>query len=1188
MYLSRVEMTGFKSFADKTVIEFDQGMTAVVGPNGSGKSNLSEAIRWVLGEQSAKSLRGNKMEDVIFNGTLARKPVNIAKVTLVLNNEDRYLDLDFSEISISRSINRNGDSQYFINKEACRLKDIVDLLLDSGLGKNSFSIISQGQVEQIFLNKPEERRTIFEEAAGVQKYQYRKTEAERKLSRSQEHLSRVRDIIYELELQLGPLKDQRQKALEYQALKSDLERHEISLYTWQIQETKEAWDQDQADLEAGLKELDQLDGQEDLIQQKIQTSKQELQLLEDKIDANNQAYQAGIQELERLKGQDQLIRHEIKFSQTSQEEKLAIHQDQLAKKDYLLETLSDLSDQASRQDQAKEALLRSIKQVEKDLQHLLGPSQADLEEIRSEMFDLYQARADYKNQVQLLQRNQEEKEAYQARLEDSIGDYQSQVELKQAKFDQLNQEYQALGQDGRKLFDQMTQAESQFKALQETLKQDRTQVFQAERSLSQLVNQVEGLRQHQEDYVGYYPGVRAVMKEDLAGVHGPVADLIKVKESFETAIEIGLGSAWQHLVVDSDQVARQAIQLLKEKSAGRATFLPLSNIKPRYLSQEVFSLAQEARGYLGLGSDFVETNPAYQDIIANLLATTVVMENIQAAQTLARQAHFRLKIVTLDGDLILPGGSITGGKYRKQGQQVLQRQSQIEALEEEIKVKTQALREIETGFDSHQAQYQALELDLQELRTQVSQTEAEYRKLADQCQLAQLDLETSSKQALIDQDALKQVQIDLKDLEDQAGQAQQALEELVIKIEDKQNYLDQANLSQEERQGQIQTKEASLNQARTDLAVLKVEINQTTNRQAELQKDLDQLTQAIDLFHKESQQKDLDINQLRLDLADLEKEIGSLNDQNNHQLSNLNQFKQDRLNLNLTINNLDMDERKLQGQSQEVYQKVAKLEAQIEKHQTFIDNYLTYLNQEYALSFEAAQAKAQEVTSIQESQKLVRQIKQAIEKLGPINLQAIEDYQELDHRYQNLTDQEADLLSAMDQLQATMDDMDQEVIKRFGISFEMINQQFQKSFRRLFAGGQASLELTNPDDLLTTGIDIMAQPPGKKKQHLALLSGGERALTAIALLFAILETKPVPFVVLDEVEAALDEANVYRYGEYIQNFTRQTQFIVITHRKGTMEHADVLYGVTMQQSGISKLASVRLSEAKEGVESSDD
>lgn len=1183
MYLERIEMTGFKSFADKTVIEFDRGMTAVVGPNGSGKSNLSEAIRWVLGEQSVKSLRGNRMEDVIFNGTQNRKPVNLAKVTLVLNNEDRYLDYDFSEISITRSYNRNGESQYFINKESVRLKDIVDMLLDSGLGKNSFSMISQGKVETIFLNKPEERRSIFEEAAGVQKYQYRKNEAERKLLRSTDHLSRVKDIIHEIEGQLKPLKGQREAALMYQEKKESLRQLEISLYTYQIEKYRLEWRQAEKDLKILNQKMTDLEKEQADLTEQLTTNKAELDVLNEKIDTQSDAYQQEAQEVERLKARQQMIEQQIKFNEISQNDKQSAYEEQLAQQADTKQTIKALTENRSELGAALKEMRQKLEQAEQDKQALSGLDAEQIEEVRSQLIDWYQQETSANNRIQQHQ---------QALQQQADRMSQSQIQLEQVSqqlaetsltyeaakvevdADQLEQSIQ------RQQFNQLLE---QVQLTRQKREQQQQQLFQQERETQTLDSKLTHLQQLQESYSGYYAGVRSVMTQSkkIAGIIGPVANLIEVAPEYQLAIDTALGGSLQHIVVTDDRAAKEAIQYLKQNQAGRATFLPQPHIKSRSLSQSVAQQAERMEGFVGIGHQLVKTDNSNQAIVANLLGTTVIMAKLDDANRLARQLNHSVKIVTLEGEVLMPGGSISGGRNRQQQSSMLARQNEIKTVKLQLITAQTKLQELDKAWKTSQSDEQSYQQQVDTQREALNQQQTHGQQLQQKVYQLEQQLKQFQTQELIVQDELTQSQELQNESISALSQAESDQNTAKAAIESTTQLLEQHSLSQEERQRQLQILEQKLSQLKTDVAVKELEQKQVVSQLSASEEQLNGITQFLNHYQTNQSHEQLTLFDLQEEFEELTKEQATASERVIQLKESLTTFRERRQTLNDSIRKQDQLEREQALSLQQTFQKQANLTAQVEKFEVLIDNQLEYLNEEYQLSYEAAIDLARPIDSVKQINQTVKQLKRDINQLGPINLASIEDYDLLNERYLHLSEQQDDLLTAMSQLKETMNEMDSEVIKRFGETFQIINKQFQLTFRKLFGGGNASLQLTDPKDLLMTGVDIVAQPPGKKKQNLALLSGGERAFTAIALLFAILETKPVPFCVLDEVEAALDEANVYRYGEYLQSFTENTQFIVITHRKGTMEHADVLYGVTMEQSGISKLASVKLSQMPE-------
>lgn len=1173
-------MTGFKSFADKTVIEFDRGMTAIVGPNGSGKSNLSEAIRWVLGEQSAKSLRGNRMEDVIFNGTPDRKPVNIAKVTLVLNNEDHYLDTDYSEVMVTRVYHRNGTSQYLINNEEVRLKDIVDLFLDSGLGKNSFSMISQGQVEQIFLSKPEERRVIFEEAAGVQRYQYRKQEASRKLNRTQDNLSRVQDIIHEVEGQLKPLKQQRDAALTYQEKAAELKELELTLYTHKIEENKEKWQQAEQELKQKQSELVQTEAEEAKNQQQIDQSKNRQSEV---IQANDQLadeYREVSRELQEAKTDQQMLQQRLTHQQETIEQRRQEYQERQSNHQSALAEKQRLEEEKEAKLTAINTLNEEINQLETQRKDLMDDSQTSQSDLQDELIHYYQQEASANNQF-----NQATQQINRlSSVLDRLSEKEARLnEKKQVEKDQLQyteNHYLAL----------KSQAESQeeeFQTIQRGLadlqyKQDqlKQQVFQSERQFQTADQRYQRLQAEQENYEGYYAGVRYIMKQknQLDGIIGPVADVIQVSSEYRTAIDTALGSSLQHIIVEDDRAARTAIQRLKRDKAGRATFLPRSNIKARMLSSDLYQTVSQMAGYIGLASDLIEFEVVDKAIILNLLATTVVAATLKEAQAMAKAVGQRVKIVTMEGEVIFPGGSLSGGQSKYHQQSVLDRQEQVEQAKLD-------LQQAQDKFKVDEASWHQLAQRIEKGQAYIQNQQGQRQELQNKLDAAKQNL--SQKQSLVDQiqREMRLLEVDRKetikefdDWQTSLQKAQQAQTDSHKAIEATKIRLSQLSTNASEQSQLLDQLTQTIQEKQTRLAVLNVEQNQLVEQLKTLNQTIEKNTnyfsgyqqQVLD-YQQETETGHDKLKQLQNKMSLLSQKADQLPDQ-------VSQLRHEREQLSQQINALEKERQAISERKQKIYQIIATTEAAIEKFQSYIDNQLTYLSETYQLSYEAAKAMVTDKDSSKIDEGRVRTLKKQIDRLGPINIQAIADYAQLNERYQLLIEQQTDLLTAMSQLQATMDEMDQEVIKRFGAAFEQISIQFEKTFKILFGGGQAYLELTAPNDLLTTGIDIVAQPPGKRKQHLALLSGGERALTAIALLFAILEVRPVPFVVLDEVEAALDEANVHRYGEYIQNFTQDTQFIVITHRKGTMESADMLYGVTMEKSGISKLASVHLSK----------
>lgn len=1173
-------MSGFKSFANKTSIEFDQGMTAIVGPNGSGKSNLSEAIRWVLGEQSAKSLRGSKMEDVIFNGSQAKKAVNYASVTLVLNNEDRYLDYDQNEVAICRQYHRNGDSLYFINKQPVRLKDITDLLLDTGIGRNSFAMISQGKVESIFLSKPEERRGIFEEAAGVQRYQVRKAEAERKLVRSRDHLSRLRDILHELNSQLEPLKLQYDTALIYQEKSQLLKNQELSLYTFEIGKNKEAWEQGQKELNICHEQLQSLVDQKQKTDQTLMSNQNQLDRLIETIDEKSLTIQDQAKLLEQRKGKLKILQQDLRYAKLSQD-------DQSEQKEALSNQLMDSQQASVVQKEKVDQLTLDIQSLELQLTDLKSQIQAiketeskNEEDIQSDLFDYYRQESHYKNQVnqfdQIQQRFLQKKHNIEEAQEEVLNLFKEWDDVS----NQLEAKMKMVQQDHILIKKDLSKCDLVLQELSQDL-QNKEQFFYKLQESYQMSNaKYQSLLQMQEDYAGYHQGVRFIMqhREQLQGIEGTVADAIQVEPIYQEAIDTALGASLQNIIVTDDYAARSAIQLLRKNQAGRATFLPRSNIKGRKIADYQLNKAQQNEGFIGLASDLVSSSRENREIVEQLLGTCIVVNDLESAQSLAKAVNQQAKIVSLKGDLILPGGAVTGGKNHHKRSSVLSRQSQLAQLEEALKQDRLQLKDVKELITNYRQKQQENMHRREQSEKKIQDLLSELESLRSQQEQITNQKEQKDLQLAIKKDDFEMAKTEFEREKEQYKANLQTLDQLKAKIDAGNQALKNWQTDQGQKQEKLDSLLNQSNTVKTELAVKNMQLVQENKQLEGLKHSIEKLANQLEENQESNRSSQEQINQLHQKIQTLSQLIQREEQTLVQAKDAIENLKVQRKSLNGELQSDRENEKDLEARLQKLYQEEAHLQASIDQYDRSMDQQLTYLSEAYQISFEAAKAQSKPIDNVRQTKDLVKRLRREIEQLGPVNLQALQDYQGLQDRYDSMKVQETDLLKAMDQLQATMDEMDQEVESRFKIAFEAINHQFKQTFVALFGGGRAYLELTDPKDLLVTGIDIVAQPPGKKKQNLALLSGGERALTAIALLFAILQTKTVPFVVLDEVEAALDDANVYRYGQYIQNFAHRTQFIVITHRKGTMEYADSLYGVTMQETGISKLASVKLAQ----------
>ncbi|ASV81091.1 chromosome segregation protein SMC [Enterococcus hirae] len=1184
MYLKRIEIAGFKSFADKTVIDFENSVTAVVGPNGSGKSNITEAIRWVLGEQSAKSLRGGKMPDIIFAGSDSRKPLNVAEVTVLLDNTDHYLPLDYQEISVTRRYRRTGESDFFINKQPCRLKDIQELFLDSGLGKESFSIISQGKVEAIFSSKPEDRRGIFEEAAGVLKYKQRKKKAEQKLFETEDNLSRVQDIIYELQEQLTPLAEQSEIAKKFLQLKEELTQTDIALMITEINVAKKEWEEKQTQLTQFNQELTKLathiQSQEAVLSEKRkQNAKKDRQ-----IEKGQQSLLALSERLKQAEGQKDVLIERTKHTQKSTQE----YQASLAEAQKKVAHFEELQEKLTKETTEKETEIQEAQQqlmkTQQELEKYQKSTKELLSELRDQYVDLMQEQANVGNELKYLERQylQETSKSKQTLAKQS--EVEASVLALSSQKQELSEKQANLQQALVKNQHELEEVQTKGKTVQTKLTNEQPKMYQLMNQVQQLKARQKSLQEIQENYFGFYQGVRLVLqhKQQLSGIVGAVAELIDVPSSFTLAIETALGGAAQHVIVENEHDARQAITYLKKQRGGRATFLPLTTIKPRQLPAHVLSQAAAVDGFLGIASEQVTFPAEIQTVVHNLLGTILLAKDLTSANAIAQTIRYQYRVVSLEGDVMNAGGSMTGGANKRGNQGSLFSQNQeLKQLTAEYEQADQQLQNQEKIVQELQTKVADLSQKQEKLRTQNEQLRFEEQEITNQLQNITNDLARFEKEKQLSNFETRELQQFIETYQKQQAELtarQKEIEQQRQQIDEEIKSLNQESDQMEEKRSQVQARKA---QEQADLAVLKeqfnhlqiqlrgarVQKNEALERQTSLEQQLATLT--ADFSDHEITEESLasQITELAQQREELQVELVAVKEQRER-----TQKEIDQLETVLAEKN--------QQQKQQLTEQ-SKLEVQKDRAEMLLDHQLSYLQTEYQISFEKAVTDYQPTSDIVSSRTKVAVLKEQIADLGPVNIRSIEQFEQVNERHTFLATQRDDLLSAKNQLFETMEEMDAEVRARFKEVFEAIRQEFKVVFPNMFGGGRAELVLTDPSDLLKTGIEIEVQPPGKKLQSLSLLSGGERALTAIALLFSIIRVCPVPFCILDEVEAALDEANVKRFGRYLSDFQDDTQFIVVTHRKGTMVAADVLYGVTMQESGVSKIVSVRMEDINE-------
>ncbi|SEN14372.1 chromosome segregation protein SMC [Lihuaxuella thermophila] len=1184
MYLKRLEMIGFKSFANRTELEFVPGITAVVGPNGSGKSNVTDGIRWVLGEQSAKSLRGAKMEDVIFAGSDSRKPVGYCEVSITFDNTERRLPVDYTEVTVTRRVYRSGESEYFLNKQACRLKDIHELFMDTGIGKDAYSMIGQGKIDEILSTKSEDRRMIFEEAAGIVKYKTRKKEAEKKLDGTEQNLSRIHDLIHELESQVEPLAEQAEKAGEYKRLKAELQQVEVGLYVHKIETLHEQWQQATRDVkrlteeqvslqaevskkEAALEELKfQLHDQEqawEQIQTELLTVSEELEKAEGRkevrLERTRNRHAAGMQLAERIQ---QLEEEWVRL----QEEEKRVGERLEAKKQELDRAERELS-------AASQKMLLTGEDAEEQLAGLTEQLQQagnQLVALRSEKQYAEEQLKQIEERMQALalqeQKLTEEKESHAVQAREIAEQLLAvEAELKQA------------AEQVRSLAGTRSELEREEKALAERSRR-------AEQELNRLRSQWELLKEMQAEHQGFFQGVKEILKArdrgvpSLQGIHGAVAELIHVPAVYEAAMETALGGALQHLVCQDEQTGRRGIAYLKEKRLGRATFLPLDVVKGRRLSATDLAGLKGLPGFVGIAADLVETEERYRPLVDHLLGLTVVAESLEQANRIARQLQYRYRVVTLDGDVVSPGGAMTGGSRQPSKSNLLGRSRQLEELEARIKAAQAAAEELAEEVRELEQRKHRLEEEWEEVRRR-----GEERRIKEQ-ELRGLERELSVRQRAVhenlDQIIREQEQSSVKRdalsdhlqaLEKKTQQLLREKEQLDRLVQECQSRLKQQAMTKEEVGEQItewKVTVARLQQETSNLEEkaeqIRMDLERVRKQKEDAEGELASLEQEQEMNQQETEQLDGQIHRLRQKKEEIQCRLSEVRQKREEMIRERDAAEQDA---RLTRQYLRKQEAELKNQ-----------EVRVNRLDVELNHLLQKLAEEYEMSFERAKQTVTMPVNQQKAEQEVRSLKSRISALGEVNLGAIEEHGRLQERLHFLKTQEADLLEAKQKLYEIIEQMETEMGRRFEEHFELIRSEFQHVFVQMFGGGRADLHLTEPNNLLETGIEIVAQPPGKKLQNLSLLSGGERALTAIALLFAVLRIKPVPFCVLDEVDAALDEANLTRFTRYMREFANKTQFIIITHRKQTMEGADVLYGITMQESGVSKLVSVKLEE----------
>ncbi|HHA7466526.1 TPA: chromosome segregation protein SMC [Streptococcus pneumoniae] len=1173
MYLKEIEIQGFKSFADKTKVVFDQGVTAVVGPNGSGKSNITESLRWALGESSVKSLRGGKMPDVIFAGTESRKPLNYASVVVTLDNHDGFIKDAGQEIRVERHIYRSGDSEYKIDGKKVRLRDIHDLFLDTGLGRDSFSIISQGKVEEIFNSKPEERRSIFEEAAGVLKYKTRRKETESKLQQTQDNLDRLEDIIYELDNQIKPLEKQAENARKFLDLEGQRKAIYLDVLVAQIKENK-------AELESTEEELAQV---QELLMSYYQKR--------EKLEEENQTLKKQRQDLQAEMAKDQGSLMDLTSLISDLERKLALSKlesEQVAlnqqEAQARLAALEDKRNSLSKEKSDKESSLallegnlvqnnQKLNRLEAELLAFSDDPDQMIELLRERFVALLQEEADVSNQLTRIENELENSRQLSQKQADQLEKLKEQLAIAKEKASQQKEELETAKEQVQKLL-------ADYQAIAKEQEEQKTS-YQAQQS--QLFDRLDNLKNKQaraqslenilRNHSNFYAGVKSVLQEKdrLGGIIGAVSEHLTFDMHYQTALEIALGASSQHIIVEDEESATKAIDFLKRNRAGRATFLPLTTIKARTISSQNQDAITVSPGFLGMADELVTFDTRLEAIFKNLLATTAIFDAVEHARAAARQVRYQVRMVTLDGTELRTGGSYAGGANRQNNSifikpELEQLQKEIAAdeaslrseeaalktLQDQMATLTERLEVIKSQGEQARIQEQSLSLAYQQTSQQVEELETLWKLQEEEIdRLSEGDWQADKEKC---QDRLAAIASDKQNLEAEIEEIKSNKNAIQERYQNLQEELAQARLLKTELQGQKRYEVADIERLGKELDNLDFEQEEI---QRLLQEKVDNLEKVdTELLSQQAEEAKTQKTNLQQGLIRKQFELDDIEGQLDDIASHLDQARQ---------------------QNEEWIRKQTRAEAKKEKVSERLRYLQSQLTDQYQISYTEALEKAHELENLNLAEQEVQDLEKAIRSLGPVNIEAIDQYEEVHNRLDFLNSQRDDILSAKNLLLETITEMNDEVKDRFKSTFEAIRESFKVTFKQMFGGGQADLILTE-GDLLTAGVEISVQPPGKKIQSLNLMSGGEKALSALALLFSIIRVKTIPFVILDEVEAALDEANVKRFGDYLNRFDKDSQFIVVTHRKGTMAAADSIYGVTMQESGVSKIVSVKLKD----------
>lgn len=1179
MYLKSIEVYGFKSFANKITFRFHNGITGIVGPNGSGKSNVADAVRWVLGEQRIKQLRGASMQDVIFSGTETRKPLSYAYVAITLDNADHQLAIDYDEVTVARRIYRSGESEYLINGSACRLKDVNELFYDTGIGKEGYSIIGQGQIDKILSGKPEERRELFDEAAGIVKFKRRKYAAQKKLEDEKANLVRVNDILSELEKQVAPLEKQSETAKIYLKKKEELKTLDVNMFLLEHNRLKEQLSAAEEKYASAAGELEGTGKKYESIKEEYEKIENDLEMLEQTIEQARTSLTDTSVLRGKLEGEINVLKEQL-HSAGENEQHLKRRQASVqaeidAKnldRDKIQKEKQEIDEQVAEITAERDKVRAALEQVQNRIQELND----SIENGKNTIIGELNQRATIKSKLGRYDTMLEQIAIRKAELNSRLLRVKSDEAAREDSIRQLEKQFEEVTKALAAMNKQTESMEKELVGLRETLAGKDAALREAQEQYHQEKSRLDALSNLTERYEGYGGSVKRVMeqKDTEKGIIGVVADIIKVEKRYETAIETALGGNIQNIVTDNEETAKRMIGFLKKNKLGRATFLPLTSItNPQEFKNPE---ALQEKGVIGMADGLVNTEERYRNVARAMLGRIVVVDNVDNAVKIARKFDYGIRMVTLEGELLVPGGAISGGAF-KNNSNLLGRRREIEELEKKTEKLLEAVKTFGKEIEETKERRNKLRLEIEAHKAEIQ------RKFLEQ-NTVRLNVEAAKEKMEEAEEGSRSLKNEEQEIEKQILDIKGSKEEIKRELEESERQERTAEAQIAACQKELEERREEETESAAKVSEWDMKVEKMLQTQGFQQQNVDRISGEIKRFEAELAEIEdglsdnvRNVEEKTKNISEIEKTIAASHttqEQSKQELSGNIARKEE---LSAKQKNFFTEREALAEQMTSLDKEVYRLNSQKEKFEEAMETQINYMWDEYEITLsDAASIRNEEMTDLSAMKREITSLKEQIKKLGDVNVNAIEDYKNLMERYTFLKNQHDDLVEAEKTLEGIITELDTAMRKQFHEKFGEINREFDKVFKELFGGGKGSLELMEDEDILEAGIRIIAQPPGKKLQNMMQLSGGEKALTAIALLFAIQNLKPSPFCLLDEIEAALDESNVGRFAKYLHKLTKNTQFIVITHRRGTMEKADRLYGITMQEKGVSALVSVNL------------